>query len=69
MKEKKLLQKWIEGSLSKDEMDQFRKSETFQTINSISHAAKSFKAPAYDIESELQMLQQRKDELNSTGIN
>jgi ferric-dicitrate binding protein FerR (iron transport regulator) len=47
------IKKWLEGTLGKDEMEKFEKTETFKELKRISDAAKSFKPPEYNVESEL----------------
>jgi len=58
--DKELIQKWLDGSLSEKERNEFEKSEDFKKIRHILHSAKSFKAPEFDIEAELVRLSNQK---------
>ncbi|MBA4055869.1 MAG: anti-sigma factor [Marivirga sp.] len=50
---KDLLQKWLEGTLTEDERKVFESGESFKSLQRLSRSVQSFKAPDYDVESEL----------------
>jgi ferric-dicitrate binding protein FerR (iron transport regulator) len=54
------IQKWLDGTLSKEEWEEFRRSKSFKEIQKISDSVQQFKAPVYDIESELKRFNKNK---------
>jgi transmembrane sensor len=51
--DKDLFKKWLEETLSKEGKADFEKSEDFTTIQKIFEGSKVFKAPSFNVESEL----------------
>ncbi len=48
--------KWLNGSLSEDELREFSKTEDYRALQKLDEAVQQFKAPAYDVEHELDRL-------------
>lgn len=51
-----LIQKWLEGTLTEDERKIFESSDSFRSLEKLSRTVQAFKAPDYDVESELERL-------------
>lgn len=49
-----LLQKWLDGTLTEEERKIFESSDSFKSFEKLSRSVQAFKAPDYDIESELE---------------
>ena len=47
------IKKWLEGTLSKEELEIFEQTETYKALKRVSDAVQDFRAPEYNIESEL----------------
>jgi transmembrane sensor len=48
-----LIQKWLDGTLTEDERIIFESSDSFKSLEKLSRSVQAFKAPNYDVESEL----------------
>jgi transmembrane sensor len=55
-----LLQKWINGTLTEDERVIFESSDSFKSLEKLSRSVQAFKAPDYNVESELGRLRSLK---------
>ena len=56
----KYVKKWLEGTLTGEERAKFEQTESFKKIKKISESVQYFKAPEYDIEAELERINQNK---------
>lgn len=60
MKNEENIRKWLEGTLSHQEKEEFESSKDFQQISKLFHGMEAFKAPEYDVEKELLRLKDLK---------
>lgn len=63
MEKGKLIQKWLEGTLTKAEEEKIQQLEEFADYQRISNAAAHFEAPAFDVKSSYKHIQK---EINSS---
>jgi ferric-dicitrate binding protein FerR (iron transport regulator) len=54
------IEKWLNGTLTEKEREQFEKTDSFKELKKLSDAIQQFKAPGYDTEAELQRLNRNK---------
>lgn len=54
------IKKWLEGTLSDAELKTFEKSADYQSLAKLSKSVQAFKAPDYNVEAELEQLQNKK---------
>ena len=54
------IKKWLEGKLTNEEQAKFGQTESYKEIKKISESVQHFKAPEYDIEAELERVNQSK---------
>ncbi len=62
------IKKWLEGSLSDEELKYFEKSEDFQSLEKLSKSLQAFKAPDYNVDAELEQLQLKTSSGNTKVI-
>jgi len=60
MGNKEYLEKWLNGTLSGHERILFEQTREYRSLEKLSKALTSFKAPEYDVQKEFQRLQSRK---------
>lgn len=60
MEGKAYIEKWLNGSLSEEELRVFEKTDDYKSITRLDNALKGFKAPYFDVEKELEQLNQQK---------
>lgn len=60
MESEKYIKKWLEGSLTEEEKKEFEASPAYTSLEKLSKSVTAFKAPNYDIESELNNLKEQK---------
>jgi len=66
----KYVKKWLEGTLTSEEKAKFEQTESFKKIKKISESVQYFKAPEYDIEAELNRINQNRSEKGKVvGLN
>lgn len=56
------IKKWLDGSLTDEELKAFKESKDYQSLERLSNAVQAFKAPEYDVKSELEKLQSNRPE-------
>ena len=56
MTNEEYIKKWLDGSLSEAEQEAFMATEEYKSLKKMSAALLAFKAPDYDVESELEQL-------------
>lgn len=54
------IKKWLEGTLTEEERKVFEASPEFESLERLNRAVRAFRAPEYDVESELARLQENK---------
>lgn len=54
------IKKWLDGSLTDEEREEFESSEDFDSIRKLDTALKGFKAPQYNVTQELARLHEKK---------
>lgn len=59
MKEQDLITKWLNHDLSKDELEEFKKLDSYHSLTKLSEYAMHFKAPAYVQEESYTILQDK----------
>jgi ferric-dicitrate binding protein FerR (iron transport regulator) len=64
MENQDYINKWLEGTLSDEEMRMFEKTEDFKNLQVLSKSLMAFKAPEYDADAEYQRLRSR---MSSSG--
>lgn len=57
MENEDYIRRWIEGSLSEEELKNFKQTETYKTFEKLTVSLKAFRAPEYPVEEELEKLQ------------
>ncbi len=60
MSNEEYIQKWLEGTLSEEEKSVFAQREAYRSLERLSKAIVSFKAPEFNVQGELQRLQSKK---------
>lgn len=60
MNNESYIRKWLEGTLNEEERPIFEQTPEFKTLEKLVTSAQSFKAPAYDVQAELEKFQYRK---------
>ena len=60
MSNEEYIQKWLEGTLSEEEKSVFAQREEYTSLEKLSKAIVSFKAPEFNVQGELQRLQSKK---------
>ncbi len=60
MKQELLLKKWLDGSISSEELKQLSSDPDFELLQRIDQTAKRFKAPDFDVESALAELREKR---------
>ena len=60
MNNEKYIEKWLNNSLSEEENRVFEKTKDYQSLEKLDQALQNFKAPGYDVQTELALLSQRK---------
>ena len=53
------IRKWLDGSLTDEELKIFRSMDDYEELSRLSSAVQSFKAPEYKVNQELEKLQER----------
>lgn len=61
MKEKELISKWLNHELTEEELEVFKKMDTFSSLNSISETATLFAAPRFNSEESYAKVQSKLD--------
>lgn len=67
MKNEDYIKKWLEGTLTGEEKRVFEASEDYKSIDRLSKATQTFKAPEYDVDTGLERLQETKSPIGKTG--
>ena len=60
MENEKYIEKWLNGSLSEEEQLVFEKTDEYGSLIKLDKAVQAFKAPEFDVQKELDQLNQRK---------
>jgi transmembrane sensor len=60
MENKEYIEKWLNGSLSEEELRVFEKTNEYNSIIRLDNAVQGFKAPYFDLGKELEQLNQQK---------
>lgn len=60
MENKKYIEKWLNGTLSEDELRVFEKTNEYHSLIKLDNAVQGFKAPEYDVQKALSELNQKK---------
>jgi len=60
MEKEYYIKKWLEGTLDEVEKAEFERSDDFQVINKVSTSLRAFKAPNYDVPTELERFLEKK---------
>ncbi len=66
MESKELIKKWVKGSLTKKELEEFERTPEFSRLNNALETLNKFKSPEYDLESELEKLKKAKTKTSKT---
>lgn len=69
MNKEEIIQKWLDGTLSKQERTLFEKSEEYMSITQLTDEVASLKAPLYNVEAELSELKQKITTRKSRSFN
>jgi transmembrane sensor len=56
MANEEYIKKWLDGSLSPEDMKVFQTSDEYKSLQKLDAAVKSFKAPYYDVQQELERI-------------
>lgn len=54
------IEKWLNGTLTEEERARFEKTDSFKELRKLSDSIQQFKAPDYDTEAELQLINRNK---------
>jgi transmembrane sensor len=54
------IEKWLNGSLSAEELEQFKQSADYRALVALDQALDAYKAPDFDVEAALKTVQERK---------
>lgn len=68
MDKKKFIQKWLDGSVSKDELEKMQNSEIFKDVSKMSESLKSFKAPDFQQEKAWNQLSLSRNKLSQSNL-
>ena len=60
MNNEKYIQNWLEGSLNEEDRRVFEKTEDYESLQKLDKALQNFKAPTFDVKSELARLNHQK---------
>ena len=55
------IENWLNGTLTEEERAKFEKTDSFKELKKLSDAIQQFKAPAFDVDVELNRLQEKKE--------
>lgn len=65
----KIIIKWLNGELSPNELEAFKKLDEYASYVKLSEKANTFRAPNFDIETSLRQLNQKKNTKKASNLN